>query len=69
MDNPNERSSGAQLVERDGRLAIMRDVPLLVCLECGERRVLPEIVEQLEIEFMRLLQTGAEVAIGRYVGS
>jgi YgiT-type zinc finger domain-containing protein len=41
-----------RVVEREGRVAVVRDVPVLVCDECGEVYLDTNVAKQLDTEFM-----------------
>lgn len=50
----------AKLAERDGRVAVVLEVPMEECPSCGERWLRMEIAKQLDAVLDRLLDTGAE---------
>jgi YgiT-type zinc finger domain-containing protein len=56
-------------VERDGRLAVVRDVPILVCAACGEVYMDTAVVRQLDILFRQMLDGPVDHVIGHYVAS
>ncbi len=55
-------------VERDGRVAVIRDVPVEVCESCGEVYLDPSVARQLDELFRAMLRGNVEHAFGRYVG-
>lgn len=54
--------------ERDGRLAVVRDVPVLVCDSCGERCT-SSVARQLDVVFRRLLNGPVDQVVGHYDSS
>jgi YgiT-type zinc finger domain-containing protein len=56
----------ARVVERDGRLALLRNVPVLACDACGEAYVDPEVAKQLDAQFRRLLAVPVEYVVGQF---
>ncbi|MDA8269133.1 MAG: YgiT-type zinc finger protein [Actinomycetota bacterium] len=50
----------AQLAERNGRTAVVLDVPVEVCDSCGEVWLAMDVAKQLDELFTRLLDSGAE---------
>jgi YgiT-type zinc finger domain-containing protein len=50
----------AQLAERDGRTAVVLDVPVEVCDSCGEVWLAMDVAKRLDELFTRLLSSGAE---------
>jgi len=55
-----------RVVERDGRVAVVRDVPVLVCAGCGEVYLDAEVAKQLDMLFHRLLDGPVEHVVGHY---
>ena len=55
-----------RVVERDGRVAVVRDVPVLVCAACGEVYLDTEVAKQLDVLFRRLLDGPVEHVVGHY---
>lgn len=45
----------ARLAERDGRIAVVRDVPMEECTTCGELWLADHLAERLDGYFMRML--------------
>lgn len=54
------------MVEQDGRVAVVRDVPVLVCNACGEVYLDAEVVKQLDVLFHRLLDGPVDHVIGHF---
>ena len=52
----------AKLAEREGRVAVVLDVPMEECPSCGERWLSIDVAKQLDEALTRLLATGAETA-------
>lgn len=59
----------AKLFERERQIVVVRGVPFLQCHYCGEREVAVEVIEQLDVQAMRLFQTGATFAVADCLGS
>lgn len=55
-----------RVVERDGRVAVVRDVPVLVCDACGEVYLDAEVVTQLDVLFRRLLDGPVDHVVGHF---
>jgi YgiT-type zinc finger domain-containing protein len=55
----------ARLAERDGRVAVVRDVPMEECTVCGELWLPDHLSERLDGHFIRLLDI-AEVSVARW---
>jgi len=53
-------------LERDGRLAVVRDVPVLVCESCGEVYLDAAVARQLDVLFRRLLDGPVDQVVGHY---
>ncbi len=53
-------------LERDGRLAVVRDVPVLVCESCGEVYLDASVARQLDVLFRRLLDGPVDQVVGHY---
>jgi YgiT-type zinc finger domain-containing protein len=53
-------------LERDGRLAVVRDVPVLVCESCGEIYLDASVARQLDVLFRRLLDGPVDQVVGHY---
>ncbi len=54
----------AKLAERDGRIAVVLDVPLEECPACGARWLTLEVAESLDIMLRRL--SGAETSTAHW---
>ncbi|MBW3615459.1 MAG: YgiT-type zinc finger protein [Actinobacteria bacterium] len=52
----------AKLAERDGRVAVVLDVPMEECPACGTRWLTMEVAKQLDTALDGLLAVGAETA-------
>jgi len=55
-----------RVVERDGRVAVVRDVPVLVCDACGQVYLGTDVAKQLDVLFRRLLDGPVDHVVGRY---
>lgn len=55
-----------KVVERDGRVAVIRDVPVEVCDSCGEVYLDVTVTKQLDVLFRRLLDGPVEQVVGHY---
>lgn len=55
-----------RLVERDGRIAVVRDVPVLVCDTCGEVYLDAHVGKQLDVLFRELLDGPVGVVVGHF---
>ena len=55
----------ARLAEREGRLTVVRDVPMEECIECGELSIPDHLTERLDGHFMRMLDS-VEVSLARW---
>lgn len=55
-----------RVVERDGRVAVVRDVPVLVCDACGELYLDTEVAKQLDVLFRRLLDGPVDHVVGHF---
>ncbi len=56
----------AKLAERDGRIAVVLDVPLEECPACGARWLTLEVAEPLDIMLRRLIASGAETSTAHW---
>jgi YgiT-type zinc finger domain-containing protein len=52
----------ARMAERDGRTAVVLDVPVEVCPACGQVWLTMEVAKQLDVVFDQLLDSGAETS-------
>jgi len=66
MRRPERR---ARLAEKDGRTAVVLDVPVEVCPACGQVWLSMAVAKQLDEVFSRLLSSGAEAATAHWRGS
>ncbi len=55
-----------RVVERDGRVAVVRRVPVLVCDACGEIYLDAKVVKQLDVLFRRLLEGPVDHVVGHF---
>jgi YgiT-type zinc finger domain-containing protein len=55
-----------RVVERDGRVAVVRDVPVLVCDGCGEVYLESDVAKQLDVLFRALLDGPVDHVVGHY---
>jgi YgiT-type zinc finger domain-containing protein len=53
-------------VERDGRVAVIRDVPVEVCDSCGEVYLDADVTKQLDVLFRQLLEGPVEQVVAHY---
>jgi YgiT-type zinc finger domain-containing protein len=53
-------------LERDGRLAVVRDVPVEVCESCGEVYLDAAVAKQLDVIFRDLLKGPADEVVGHF---
>jgi YgiT-type zinc finger domain-containing protein len=58
-----------KVVERDGRLAVIRDVPVEICESCGEVYLDSSVARQLDALFRRLLDGPVDQVVGHYQSS
>lgn len=56
----------AKSTERDGRVAVVLDVPMEECPSCGDRWIRWEVAGRLDELLNELLSGGAEVATRHY---
>lgn len=52
----------ARLAEKDGRTALVLDVPVEVCPACGQVWLSMPVAKRLDVLFSQLLASGAESA-------
>lgn len=55
-----------RVVERDGRVAVVRNVPVLVCGACGEVYLDAQVVKQLDVLFRQLLDGPVDHFVGHF---
>lgn len=58
----------AKLAERDGRVAVVLDVPMQECSACGDRWLAWPVARVLDARLSALLNTGADLATARFAG-
>lgn len=56
----------AKMAERDGRVAVVMDVPMEECPSCGERWLTMETAELLDGMLGRLIDSGAETSTAHW---
>ena len=61
-----EEGRTSYMVERDGRLVVVRDAPASICRQCGEAWFENEVALALYEQAEKLLDKGDEVEIVRY---
>jgi YgiT-type zinc finger domain-containing protein len=60
-DNGERRSERrARMAERDGRTAVVLEVPVEICPACGQVWLSMEVAKRLDALFNQLLASGAE---------
>lgn len=55
-----------KVLERDGRLAVVRDVPVETCENCGEAYLDTAVARQLDGMFRRLFEGPVDLVVGHY---
>jgi YgiT-type zinc finger domain-containing protein len=55
-----EASRRARMAERDGRTAVVLDVPVEICPACGQVWLTMDVAKHLDVLFDQLLDSGAE---------
>ena len=58
-----------RVVERDGRIAVIRDLPVEICDNCGVGYVDAAVAAQLDVLFRQMLDAPVEQAVGHFRGS
>ncbi len=53
-------------VDRDGRVAVIRDVPVEVCDACGEVYLDAVVAKQLDVLFRRMLDGPVDQVVGHF---
>lgn len=56
-----------RVVERDGRIAVVRDVPVEICDNCGEVYLDAAVATQLDVLFRQMLHGTVEHAVRHFV--
>ncbi len=54
------------MVDRDGRVAVIRDVPADICEQCGETCFDEKTAQSLYEQAERILSDGSEVEITKF---
>lgn len=55
-----------KVVEREGKVAVIRDVPVLVCESCGEVYLDTQVAKQLDVLFRRLLEGPVDQVVAHF---
>jgi YgiT-type zinc finger domain-containing protein len=55
-----------RVVEREGRVAVVRNVPILVCNACGEVYLDAVVAKQLDLLFRQLLDGPVDHVVGHF---
>jgi len=55
-----------RVVERDGKVAVIRDVPVLECDNCGDVYLDGEVAKQLDVLFRRLLDGPVDQVVAHF---
>jgi len=55
-----------KVVERNGKVAVIRDVPVLECDSCGEVYLDAEVAKQLDVLFRRLLDGPVDQVVAHF---
>jgi len=63
---PTVAATRPKALERDGRLAVVRDVPVEVCENCGEVYLDTAVARHLDVLFRRLLEGPVDQVVGHY---
>jgi YgiT-type zinc finger domain-containing protein len=53
-------------VDRGGRVAVIRDVPVEVCDNCGEVYIDAAVAKQLDVLFRRMLDGPVDQVVGHF---
>ena len=65
-DGTTVATTRPKAVERSGRLAVVRDVPVEVCQSCGEVYLDATVARQLDVLFRRLLEGPVDQVVGHF---
>ncbi len=65
-DGTTVAATRPKAVDRDGRVAVIRDVPVEVCDNCGEVYLDAEVAKQLDVLFRRLLDGPVDQVVGHF---
>ena len=63
-DGTTVATTRPKAVERAGRLAVVRDVPVEVCDKCGEVYLDANVARQLDVQFRRMLDGPVDQVVG-----
>lgn len=58
-----EEGTASVLIERDGSTIVFKQVPALVCNNCGEEYFRDEVLGELEEDVDRLVEQGVELEV------
>lgn len=53
-------------LERDGATIVFRNVPAIVCGQCGEPWLAADVTDSLRVKFNALLAAGVTIAVNDY---
>jgi YgiT-type zinc finger domain-containing protein len=59
-------STATFTVDRDGHTYVLRDVPALVCQQCGEPYFDSEVTKHVLLQVERAAESGVDVAVLTY---
>lgn len=65
-DGKTVAATRPKAVDRDGRVAVIRDVPVEVCDACGEVYIDAEVAKQLDVLFRRMLDGPVDQVVGHF---
>ena len=66
-DGTTTATTRPKAVERDGRIAVIRDVPVEVCDSCGEIYLDATVAKQLDVLFRQMLAGPVDEAVVHYI--
>ena len=65
-DGHTAATTRPKAVDRGGRVAVIRDVPVEVCDSCGEIYLDVHVAKQLDVLFRQLLNGPVDQVVGHY---
>jgi YgiT-type zinc finger domain-containing protein len=65
-DGTTTATTRPKAVERDGKVAVIRDVPVEVCDSCGEVYLDGEVAKRLDELFRQMLTGNVDQVFGHY---
>lgn len=68
-DGTTVATTRPKAVERDGRVAVIRDVPVEVCESCGEVYLDTAVARRLDQLFREMLRGNVDQVVGHYVSA